>query len=310
MRFCCSPPQDRRIRPTDRHYFPARSDPGYALEANGRTGDALAAYLRAGELYEVAVTMLATMPDRDDNDISLHRIGGDVLMRVARMTRALAEGAPEEQHRHHQLETSYAAHRAYLAHSTSFARSAAAFPPSSQTAMHSSFRSLQALLSRWDPALVSLNDRTQERILRSTTRLPKAGETNRDYLRFLDEVVEGWKARGAPRASAGEVIEVRLVSFPRCNSREKTPAQNPLRCMPPDPLQRPHPHVPIATPAPAPHPRLDHRGAVRRSDQGAAPVPRVVGQGARDGRKGSGKGDERVAHAGDARRSRAGRGQG
>ncbi|KWU43678.1 protein prenylyltransferase [Rhodotorula sp. JG-1b] len=181
---------------------------GYALEANGRTGDALAAYLRARELYEAAVNMLANMPDRDDNDISLHRMGGDVLMRVALMTRALAEGAPEEQHRHHQLETSYSAHRAYLAHSTSFARSAAAFPPSSQMAMHSSFRSLQALLSRWDPALVSLNDRTQERILRSTTRLPKAGETNRDYLRFLDEVVEGWIARGAPRAGAGEVIEI------------------------------------------------------------------------------------------------------
>ncbi|GAA5966898.1 hypothetical protein JCM8115_006197 [Rhodotorula mucilaginosa] len=181
---------------------------GYALEGSGRTGDALAAYLQAGELYEAAIAALSTMPDRDDNDISLHRIGGDVLMRVALMTRALADGAPEEQHRHYQLETSYSAHRAYLAHSTSFARPAAAFPTSSQMAMHSSFRSLQALLSKWDPALVSLNDRTQERILRSTTRLPKAGETNREYLRFLDEVVEGWKARGAPRAGAGEVIEI------------------------------------------------------------------------------------------------------
>lgn len=205
----------------------ARSDPGYALEGSGRTGDALAAYLQAGELYEAAIAALSTMPDRDDNDISLHRIGGDVLMRVALMTRALADGAPEEQHRHYQLETSYSAHRAYLAHSTSFARPAAAFPTSSQMAMHSSFRSLQALLSKWDPALVSLNDRTQERILRSTTRLPKAGETNREYLRFLDEVVEGWKARGAPRAGAGEVIEVRLVSFfcsalPKVDTRLKS----------------------------------------------------------------------------------------
>lgn len=205
----------------------ARSDPGYALEGSGRTGDALAAYLQAGELYEAAIAALSTMPDRDDNDISLHRIGGDVLMRVALMTRALADGAPEEQHHHYQLETSYSAHRAYLAHSTSFARPAAAFPTSSQMAMHSSFRSLQALLPKWDPALVSLNDRTQERILRSTTRLPKAGETNREYLRFLDEVVEGWKARGAPRAGAGEVIEVRLVSFfcsalPKVDTRLKS----------------------------------------------------------------------------------------
>lgn len=75
--------------------------------------------------------------------------------------------------------------------------------------MHRSFRSLQTALSRWDPELVSQNDRGQEQILRRTTGLPKAGETNREYLQFLDEVVQGWKGRGAPRAGADEVIEVR-----------------------------------------------------------------------------------------------------
>ncbi|GAA5866685.1 hypothetical protein JCM3774_001957 [Rhodotorula dairenensis] len=176
---------------------------GYALESTGRSTEALAAYFRAGELYQAAVDALATGPDRDNNDISLHRTGGDVLMRVALGVRA-STATDEPRH----LETAYSAHRAYLDRSTTFARSAAAFPVSAQTAMHRSFRSLQTALSRWDPASVSQNDRGQERILRRTTGLPKAGETNREYLQFLDEVVQGWKARGAPRAGVDEVIEI------------------------------------------------------------------------------------------------------
>ncbi|GAA5979953.1 hypothetical protein JCM10908_001476 [Rhodotorula pacifica] len=182
---------------------------GYALESLGRTAEALAAYIRAGELYEAALDALASTPDRDSHDVSLHRIGGDVLMRVALVTRpSLSKVETEGEN----LDTSYSAHRAYLQHSSSFARAEAAFPASVQITLLRSFRSLQALLppSRRadDSALISQLDRAQERILRRTTRLPKAGETNREYLRFLDEVVENWRARGAPRTGAAEVIEI------------------------------------------------------------------------------------------------------
>ncbi|POY71986.1 hypothetical protein BMF94_4995 [Rhodotorula taiwanensis] len=183
---------------------------GHALESLVRQSDALVAYIHAGQLYEAALAALSGAPNRDSDDVSLHRVGGDVLVRIALLSRlgASASAYNGTTTDPSLLETSYSAHRSYLAHSSSFSRSAAAFPLSSLSLMHRSFRSLQATLSRWNPAVISHNNRAEERILRRTTRLPKAGETNREYLRFLDEVVETWKLQGAPREGADEVIEI------------------------------------------------------------------------------------------------------
>lgn len=186
----------RSVQPSRSHRLHA----GYALESLGEREPALSAYENASQVYQQAVDELARSPGGDKDDISLHRAGGAALFRLSLLSRIMPSSS---------LSTSYSAHQRYLHRSASFARAPFAFPAYQRLPIHRSFRSLQVLLNRHDAALTAQNDKAEERLIRESTSLPKAGETNRVYLKFLDEVVEGWRRRGARKDEAGDVIEVR-----------------------------------------------------------------------------------------------------
>jgi hypothetical protein len=57
-------------------------------------------------------------------------------------------------------------------------------------------------------------NKAREESLRNTTKLPKAGQVNLEYLKFLDQVVEIWKIEGSPEKDVNDVIQVSLfLSF-------------------------------------------------------------------------------------------------
>ncbi|BGP21877.1 microtubule-associated protein [Rhodotorula toruloides] len=172
---------------------------GYALESLGEREQALSVYENASQVYQQAVDELARSPGGDKDDVSLHRAGGAALFHLALLSRIMPSSS---------LSTSYTAHQRYLHRSASFSRASLAFPAYQRLPIHRSFRSLQVLLNRHDAALTAQNDKAEERLIRESTSLPKAGETNRVYLKFLDEVVEGWRRRGARKDEAGDVVEI------------------------------------------------------------------------------------------------------
>mgnify|MGYP001579758692 CR=1 FL=1 len=102
-------------------------------------------------------------------------------------------------------------HRLYLKHSSHWTTSR----PTKSLIIHRSFRTLlhaagppRGAESEWF-AEVAANNKAQEALLRTLTSLPLAGEINKPYLEFLDDVAEGWRIGGAESQGATEVVEVR-----------------------------------------------------------------------------------------------------
>ncbi|KPV78685.1 uncharacterized protein RHOBADRAFT_51121 [Rhodotorula graminis WP1] len=172
---------------------------GYLAEDAHSPDAALTAYSHASTLYAQA------LPSSSTDDISLHRVGAHALFRLC----VLAPSSTE-------------AHTQYLDRCASAPRLAVgrAFPTAERLWVH---RALRHLVSSGaatgkgpgagegpgvDGAAMARSHRAEEALIRRGTSLPPAGETNAVYLRFLDEVVAAWRARGLPRSEAGEVIEI------------------------------------------------------------------------------------------------------
>ncbi|GAA5911974.1 hypothetical protein JCM6882_004730 [Rhodosporidiobolus microsporus] len=178
---------------------------------------ALAAYESAARAYDEACELLARAAPGGQGlkeDVELHRVGGGVLFRACLMARE--NGSPSDAYSLHNLYLRRSS--AFLALHGSTSRSSLAFPPSQRATI---LRSLRSFLSSPSPpsslpapsapdrasTFTALN-RAQEKLVREHTSVPKAGETNGGYLRFLDEVVESWRGEGAPRERAGEVVSI------------------------------------------------------------------------------------------------------
>ncbi|GAA5974005.1 hypothetical protein JCM11641_008208 [Rhodosporidiobolus odoratus] len=168
------------------------------------TAELLPTYIRAAHLYSDALDLLPRSRDGVDarNDIELHRWGGEVLFRACLVARE--QGSPE----------TLPLHLLYLRRSSSFLslfpsnspRPALAFPASHRSTLHRSLRLLPS--PSLSPSDAALNDRAQEKLVREFTKVPKAGEVNQGYLRFLEEVVQGWTRRGAGKEEGGRVVEI------------------------------------------------------------------------------------------------------
>lgn len=92
--------------------------------------------------------------------------------------------------------------------------------------IHSQLHSL-ALATSNHHDFESVN-RARQTLLRETTTLPKAGQVNREYLEFLDHVVDRWRVNGSNAVEAHGVIEVSfflLESFLRAIISPKLPRQ-------------------------------------------------------------------------------------
>ncbi|GAA6051308.1 hypothetical protein JCM3770_006804 [Rhodotorula araucariae] len=171
---------------------------GYLAEDAADVETAVAAYERTASLYASALSLL---PSSDKDDLALHLVGGHALFRLSAL---LAPASP----------ASVRAHVQYLERCGTCARAAVAFPAAERLWVHRSLRRTAASASSSSPpgsvdaAVLARSNRSEEALIRRGTTLPPAGETNPVYLRFLDEVVEAWRARGATRDEAGEVIEI------------------------------------------------------------------------------------------------------
>ena len=102
----------------------------------------------------------------------------------------------------------YTSHLSYISHSSS---SPHPYSTPHSLEIHSQFRQLSHQTQ--NHSNLYLSNKTEEKILRSSTKLPRAGEINVEYLRFLDGVNEGWKAGGCRKEDASGVIEVRFFFF-------------------------------------------------------------------------------------------------
>ncbi|GAA5851542.1 hypothetical protein JCM9279_006890 [Rhodotorula babjevae] len=163
---------------------------GYLAEDAHSPDAALTAYSHASTLYAQA------LPSSSADDISLHRIGAHALFRLC----VLAPSSTQ-------------AHTQYLDRCSSAPRLAAerAFPTAERLWVHRALRQLVSSGSAGpsvEGGAIARSHRAEEALIRRGTSLPPAGETNAVYLRFLDEVVTAWRARGLPRSEAGEVIEI------------------------------------------------------------------------------------------------------
>ncbi|GAA5969963.1 hypothetical protein JCM3765_002325 [Sporobolomyces pararoseus] len=179
---------------------------GFCIERLGQPlQEAREAYRIASRQYDQAVETISkstsTLGARDD--VSLHRIGETVLWRLCHLD--LSISAPH---------LAYTSHLAYirqssLYHSTLPPNSTKSpltpYDPSRSLSIHSQFHHLS--LSTSNHTNSSLSNKAEEALLRKTTSLPKAGEVNKPYLRFLDQVVERWRANGSSAVEANEVIE-------------------------------------------------------------------------------------------------------
>ncbi|BGP13020.1 hypothetical protein JCM10213v2_000939 [Rhodosporidiobolus nylandii] len=164
--------------------------------------DLLPSYQRAAGVYDDACEVLSSGGADGKDDIELHRWGGEVLFRACLIARESSAA--------HALPLPL--HLLYLRRSTTFlslsgSRSVLAYPATQRLVAHRSIRTLPFYPSL-SASESAANDRAQERLVRMYTAVPKAGEVNRGYLRFLDEVVEGFRRRGAVRAEAGGVVEI------------------------------------------------------------------------------------------------------
>ncbi|CEQ42169.1 SPOSA6832_03951, partial [Sporobolomyces salmonicolor] len=178
---------------------PSQGLASFAAEQLSRRDQAQAAYQRAARVYDEALDLLARSGGTKD-DLQLHRVGETALYRLCLISRTTSPPSTSHSHHYHYLRQS----SAFYATASPAVRSLA-YPPSHPLTIHRSFRQLQIQTTNFQH--FGLNNKAEEALLQRTTALPKAGEVNVSYLRFLDEVAEGWKASGAGRDGAKEVVE-------------------------------------------------------------------------------------------------------
>lgn len=193
---------------------------GYANERLAQFAAAQTAYGRASRVYDDSTDILAKSGGTKD-DVTLNHHGEDAMYRSALWSRStpsvtspdaskdLANGLNFFSGTH----TSFPPHRLYVKHTRHWP---IAFRPTKALVVRRSLRDLlheigplPAAPANWY-AEVSANNQAEEAILRNTTSLPPAGEVNKLYLDFLDDVAEGWRIGGSRREGAAEVVDVRL----------------------------------------------------------------------------------------------------
>ncbi|KDE09737.1 hypothetical protein MVLG_00139 [Microbotryum lychnidis-dioicae p1A1 Lamole] len=181
----------------------ANATEGFALERLGKDDDAIAAYTRAAKIYDDACAVLSARNSPMD-DVELHVVGEAALYRLCVHSKAKSDP-----------RVAYAHHRLYVRRATTIsaaqktpsrrAPSTELFPGSKALVIQRGFRHLMKQTGQYE---APSSGSSQEANLRSSTSLPKAGEVNKPYLIFLDEVAEGWRRNGAGRDGAAEVVEV------------------------------------------------------------------------------------------------------
>ncbi|GAA5875681.1 hypothetical protein JCM16303_003953 [Sporobolomyces ruberrimus] len=168
--------------------------------------DAREAYKVASRIYEQSVETISksTKTLGAKEDVSLHRIGETVLWRLCHIDQNISSP--------HQAYTSHLSYirQSSLYHSSlpssSLTSPLSPYSPSRSLSIHSQFHLLS--LRTQNHLNSSVTNKAQESLLRRTTSLPKAGEVNKEYLRFLDQVVERWRDGGSRVVEANEVIEI------------------------------------------------------------------------------------------------------
>ncbi|KAK4058229.1 hypothetical protein OIO90_000968 [Microbotryomycetes sp. JL221] len=168
---------------------------GYALEHVKREKEAITAYGKAGRVYDEACEALKRAGVSTKDDIELHRIGEQVLFRLCLWSKLAADP--------HQA---YQAHRIYINRAESCPITNSPFTSTHVVRVLTAFRELIHATNRWDD--LSVANRTQESILRRSTKLPMAGDVNVEYVRFLDQVAQGWIKSGAGIEGAQEVVNI------------------------------------------------------------------------------------------------------
>ncbi|SCZ90370.1 BZ3500_MvSof-1268-A1-R1_Chr1-3g01947 [Microbotryum saponariae] len=185
----------------------ANATEGFALERLGKDDEAIAAYTRAAKIYEDACAVLSARNSPMD-DVELHGVGEAALYRLCVHSKAKSFTRSDPR-------VAYAHHRLYVRRATTIsaaqknpsrrAPSTELFPGSKALVIQRGFRHLMKQTGQYE---APSSGSSQEANLRSSTSLPKAGEVNKPYLMFLDEVAEGWRRNGAGRDGAAEVVEV------------------------------------------------------------------------------------------------------
>ncbi|SGY34748.1 BQ5605_C002g01676 [Microbotryum silenes-dioicae] len=185
----------------------ANATEGFALERLGKDDDAIAAYTRAAKIYDDACAVLSARNSPMD-DVELHVVGEAALYRLCVHSKAKSFTRSDPR-------VAYAHHRLYVRRATTIsaaqktpsrrAPSTELFPGSKALVIQRGFRHLMKQTGQYE---APSSGSSQEANLRSSTSLPKAGEVNKPYLIFLDEVAEGWRRNGAGRDGAAEVVEV------------------------------------------------------------------------------------------------------
>ncbi|SCV68439.1 BQ2448_560 [Microbotryum intermedium] len=181
----------------------ANATEGFAHERLGKVDEAIAAYTRAAKVYEDACAVLSARNSPLD-DVELHVVGEAALYRLCLHSKAMSD--PRVAYSHHRLYVRRAtAISAAQKKSPRRAASTELFPGSKALVIQRGFRKLMKQAGQYE---APSSGSSQEANLRSSTSLPKAGEINKPYLMFLDEVAEGWRRNGAGRDGAAEVVEV------------------------------------------------------------------------------------------------------
>ncbi|GAA6023866.1 hypothetical protein JCM11491_003297 [Sporobolomyces phaffii] len=185
-------------------------------------------YRAAAKLYELAVERIAPRrrprsggppardDDDDDDDVSLHRIGETALARLCAID--LVASSPADTYTSHLAYIRLAARcsgSASDAATTTTTTSRTPYVASETLAVHRRFDALVSAAAADDDASATFVDdadvrdayRLRERLVRSTTSLPRAGEVNRAYLEFVDDLVAHWRRTGCRTSDAGDVVD-------------------------------------------------------------------------------------------------------
>ncbi|KAM0750347.1 protein prenylyltransferase [Meredithblackwellia eburnea MCA 4105] len=164
---------------------------------------ALASYTQAGKIYNDAIDLLSRSGG-SANDVALHKAGEESLYRAAIGNRGNRDPI-----------SSLTSHRLYLLHSRRFSSSP------HHLAILTSYRQLlysippnssSVVIPNWSSELSVVN-KSEEAVLRRETTLPKAGEVNKRYLTFLDDVNRGWELGGRRKDGAKEVVDIMYAAL-------------------------------------------------------------------------------------------------
>jgi len=192
---------------------------GFSIEQLGKPlQEARECYRLALRAYEQAIDHLGNSSNGGTrDDVSLHRIGETVLYRLCNLDNLISYVSSGHflflLNRGNSLllmnsspQIAYTSHLLYIQHSSSTPH---AYPSTHALSIHSQFRQLSHSTQNYSN--LSLANKGEESILRNSTTLPRAGEVNIEYLRFLDGVNEGWKRGGCRKEDANQVIEVSFL---------------------------------------------------------------------------------------------------